>query len=125
MSFRQVSTDRAPAAIGPYSQGIALDGLVFSSGQIPINPATGEMPPDIAAQARQSLSNVRAVLEAAGSGMDKVVKVTVFLVNMDDFAAVNEVYAEFFSAPHPARSCVTVAALPRGAKIEIEAIAVK
>ncbi len=120
-----VETALAPAAVGPYSQGIALDNLVFSSGQLPMNPETKTMPADIAEQARQSLSNVKAVLEAAGSGMDKVVKVNIFLTNMADFARVNEVYAQFFKLPFPARSCVAVTALPLGAGLEIEAVAMK
>ena len=103
--FKPVETALAPAAVGPYSQGIALDNLVFSSGQLPMNPETKTMPADIAEQARQSLSNVKAVLEAAGSGMDKVIKVNIFLTDMADFARVNEVYAQFFKAPFPARSC--------------------
>lgn len=125
MLLNPVETDLAPAAVGPYSQGIALDNLVFSSGQLPMNPETRAMPADIAEQARQSLSNVKAVLEAAGSGMDKVVKVNIFLTNMADFAGVNEVYAQFFKPPFPARSCVAVAALPLGAGLEIEAVAMK
>lgn len=125
MMLNPVETDLAPAAVGPYSQGIALDNLVFSSGQLPMNPETRAMPADIAEQARQSLSNVKAVLEAAGSGMDKVVKVNIFLTNMADFAGVNEVYAQFFKPPFPARSCVAVAALPLGAGLEIEAVAMK
>ena len=120
-----VETALAPAAVGPYSQGIALDNLVFSSGQLPMNPETKTMPADIAEQARQSLSNVKAVLEAAGSGMDKVVKVNIFLTNMADFARVNEVYAQFFKLPFPSRSCVAVTALPLGAGLEIEAVAMK
>ena len=120
-----ITASSAPAAVGPYSQGIALDNLVFSSGQLPMNPETKTMPADIAEQARQSLSNVKAVLEAAGSGMDKVIKVNIFLTDMADFARVNEVYAQFFKAPFPARSCVAVAALPLGAGLEIEAVAVK
>ena len=120
-----VETALAPAAVGPYSQGIALDNLVFSSGQLPMNPETKTMPADIAEQARQSLSNVKAVLEAAGSGMDKGVKVNIFLTNMADFARVNEVYAQFFKLPFPARSCVAVTALPLGAGLEIEAVAMK
>lgn len=120
-----VVTDQAPAAIGPYSQGIAAEGLVFVSGQLPIDPATGAMPEDVAAQAKQSLANVKAVLEAAGSSMEKVVKTTIFLADIADFAAVNEVYAAAFPQPCPARSCFAVAALPKSAKIEIEAIAVK
>ncbi len=125
MMLNPVETALAPAAVGPYSQGIALDNLVFSSGQLPMNPETKTMPADIAEQARQSLSNVKAVLEAAGSGMDKVVKVNIFLTNMADFARVNEVYAQFFKLPFPARSCVAVTALPLGAGLEIEAVAMK
>ena len=125
MMLNPVETALAPAAVGPYSQGIALDNLVFSSGQLPMNPETKTMPADIAEQARQSLANVKAVLEAAGSGMDKVVKVNIFLTNMADFARVNEVYAQFFKLPFPARSCVAVTALPLGAGLEIEAVAMK
>lgn len=121
----QISTSHAPAAIGPYSQGVAAQGLVFVSGQLPIDPATGAMPEAAADQARQSLANVGAILDAAGSSMAGVVKTTIFLADMGDFAAVNEVYAAAFPAPFPARSCFAVAALPKGAKVEIEAIAVK
>ena len=123
--MKPVQTASAPAAVGPYSQGIVTDQLVFSSGQVPVNPATKIMPTDIADQARQALTNVRAVLEAGGSSMEKVVKVNVYLTNMADFAKVNAVYAEFFKEPYPARSCVAVVALPLGAGLEIEAIAVK
>ena len=123
--FKPIATEKAPAAIGPYSQGTTVDNLVFSSGQIPVNPLTKSMPEGIADQARQSLNNVKAVIEAGGSSMSKVFKVNVFLADMGDFAAVNEVYKEFFSASYPARSCVAVAALPLGARVEIEAIAVK
>lgn len=119
-----VVTTQAPAAIGPYSQGISTGELVFVSGQLPIDPATGAMPEDVAAQAKQSLANVKAVLEAAGSSMEMVVKTTIFLADIADFAAVNEVYAAAFPQPCPARSCFAVAALPKSAKIEIEAIAV-
>lgn len=120
---KPVVTTKAPAAVGPYSQGIVCGDLVFSSGQLPMNPETKTMPEDIAEQARYSLQNVQAVLEAAGSGMDQVVKTTVFLTNMADFAKVNEVYSTFFKDPFPARSCIAVAALPLGARLEIEAIA--
>ena len=120
-----VSTEKAPAAIGPYSQGIDTGSLVFSSGQLPIDPATGQMPADPAAQAKQSMENVKAVLEAAGSGLQKAVKMTIFLQNMEHFAAVNEVYAGYFSGTFPARSCVQVARLPKDALVEIEAIALK
>lgn len=120
-----IATEKAPAAIGPYSQGIATESLVFVSGQLPIDPATGAMPEDVKAQAKQSLANLQAVLEQGGSSMDKVVKTTIFLADINDFAAVNEVYAAAFPQPCPARSCFAVAAIPKGAKVEIEAIAVK
>lgn len=122
-----LKTAAAPEAIGPYSQGVAAGGLIFTSGQLPIDPRTGEFAPGgIREQARQSLQNVRAVLESVGSGLEKVVKVTVFLKNMDDFAAMNEVYSEIFcSGDYPARSAVEVARLPKDALVEIEAIAIK
>ena len=122
-----VHTTGAPAAIGPYSQGIkvAAGKLVFTAGQIPIDPATGNMVAgDIKAQTRQVLQNVKAVLAAAGSSLEQVVKTTVFLTDLDDFAAMNEVYAGFFSENPPARSAVEVKALPKGARVEIETIAV-
>ena len=119
-----IHTDKAPAAIGPYSQGYELNGLVFTSGQIPIDPATGSVPEGIAAQCEQSCKNVAAILEAAGTGMNQVIKTTCFLQNMEDFAAFNEVYAKFFVSK-PARSCVAVKALPKGVLCEIEAIAAK
>ena len=122
-----IHTDKAPAAIGPYSQ--ALDsgaGLVFVSGQLPIDPATGAFPEGgVKEQTRQSLTNAKAILEAAGLGLDSVVKTTVFLADMGDFAAMNEVYSQFFSAPFPARSAVAVKTLPKGALVEIECIAAK
>lgn len=119
-----IATEHAPQAVGPYSQGTVTDaGTVISSGQLPIDPATGKIEATCAAgQARQSLKNVQAVLEAAGKTMADVSKTTVLLSDIADFAAVNEVYAEFFSAPYPARSCFQVAALPMGAKVEIEAM---
>ena len=122
-----VATKKAPAAIGPYCQGIAIDGLVFTSGQLGLDPATGDFAPGgVEAQTRQSLANIRAVLEEAGTGMDRVVKTTVFLKDMNDFAAMNKVYAEFFGEGGcPARSAVEVAKLPKGGLVEIEAIAVK
>jgi 2-iminobutanoate/2-iminopropanoate deaminase len=121
---KQVQTDKAPKAIGPYSQGIIANGFVFCSGQIPIDPATGELNTGaIEEQTRQVLKNVGAVLEAAGSSYDDVVKCTVFLQDMNDFAKMNAVYAEFFKAPSPARAAVQVARLPRDVKVEIEAIA--
>lgn len=119
-----ISTKKAPGAIGPYSQGIKGNGLAFVSGQLPVDPATGKFPAeDIAGQTKQSLENVKAVLEEAGSSLDKVVKTTVFIQHMDDFAAMNEVYAKYFTGACPARSCVEVAKLPKGALLEIEAIA--
>lgn len=121
-----VSTDRAPAAIGPYAQAVTLNGLIITSGQLPIDPATGAFPEGIQAQTRQSLTNVKAILEAAGSSMDKVVKTTVFLSDMNNFGAMNEVYATFFGeGGYPARSAVEVARLPKDALVEIEVIAVK
>lgn len=123
---KEVKTDKAPKAIGPYSQGIVANGFVFASGQIPIVPATGELNVGtIEEQARQVLSNLGAVLEAAGSSLNDVVKATVFLQDMNDFSRMNAVYQEFFQAPYPARAAVQVARLPRDVKIEIEAVAVK
>lgn len=118
-----ISTTNAPAAIGPYSQGIKIGDMVFTSGQIPVNPATGEVVTEIKAATKQSLENVKAVLEQAGSSLDKVVKVVVFIKDMNDFAQVNEVYAQYFTENAPARSCVEVARLPKDCVIEIEAIA--
>lgn len=122
--MKVIATEKAPAAIGPYSQGYEVNGFVFSSGQIPVNPATGEIPEGIAAQAEQSCKNVGAILEAAGIGYDNVVKTTCFLADMADFVAFNEVYAKYFTSK-PARSCVAAKALPKGVLCEIEAIAVK
>ena len=123
--MNMISTDKAPGAIGPYSQGYEVNGFVFTSGQIPIIPETGEIAEGgIAAQAEQSCKNVGAILEAAGSGYDKVVKTTCFLADMGDFAAFNEVYAKYFTSK-PARSCVAVKELPKGVLCEVEAIAVK
>jgi len=124
MQREVVLTDDAPAPVGPYSQAIVAGGLVFVAGQIPIEPATGEMPDGIAEQTRLALRNVAAVLDAAGASLADVVKTTVFLQNLDDFAAMNAVYAEVFTDLPPARACVEAARLPRGALIEIEAIAV-
>ena len=119
-----ISTEKAPGAIGPYSQGFEVNGFVFTSGQIPVDPANGEVPEGIAAQAEQSCKNVGAILEAVGSGYDKVFKTTCFLADMGDFAAFNEVYAKYFTSK-PARGCVAVKTLPKGVLCEIEAIAVK
>lgn len=125
--MKQINTDKAPAAIGPYSQAIDTGiGLVFVSGQLPINPATGAFPEGgVQEQTRQSLLNAKAILESAGLGLNNVVKTTVFLADMGDFAAMNEIYAQFFAAPFPARSAVAVKTLPKGALVEIECIAAK
>ncbi len=124
--MKELSTKNAPAAIGPYSQGIESNGFVYVSGQLPIDPATGQFAEGgIQAEARQSLTNIKNILAEAGLTMRDVVKVTVLLSDLNDFTAVNEVYAEFFEDPYPARSAFAVAALPKGADIEIEAIAAK
>lgn len=121
--MKSFHTDKAPAAVGPYVQAIGTEEFVFTSGQIPLNPETGELITEISAAARQSLNNIKAILEEAGSSIDKVIKCTVFLADINDFAAVNEVYKEFFNDHKPARSAIQVAALPLGASVEIEAIA--
>jgi 2-iminobutanoate/2-iminopropanoate deaminase len=121
--MRLVATEGAPKAIGPYSQGVVINGLVYTAGQTPLDPATGEMVQGgIPEQTARALANVRAILEAAGSGMGSVVKTTVFLTDMADFAEMNAAYADAFGHHHPARSTVAVKALPRGARVEIEAI---
>jgi 2-iminobutanoate/2-iminopropanoate deaminase len=125
MNKKVLSTDKAPGAIGPYSQGISIGNMVFTSGQIPINPVTGQMPEGIEEQTRQSLENVKAILEAENLGMTNVIKTTVFLSDMNNFVKMNEVYKEFFTGDFPARSAVQVARLPKDALVEIEAIAVK
>lgn len=124
----QITSNQAPAAIGPYSQAIEHNGLIFVSGQLPIDPESGAFAESqeesaVEAQTRQSLKNLKAILEAAGSGLDKVMKTTVFLADMGDFAAMNKVYAEFFSAPFPARCAVAVKTLPKNALVEIECVA--
>jgi 2-iminobutanoate/2-iminopropanoate deaminase len=124
MKFEQVVTENAPKAIGPYSQGTKGNGFVFCSGQIPADPKTGELVSgSITEQTRQSLSNVKGVIEAAGSSLDRVMKVTVFLKDMNDFSEMNEEYAKWFSDPPPARAAVEVARLPKDVHVEIEAIA--
>ena len=120
-----ISTEKAPAAIGPYSQGLDVGTMVFVSGQLPINPVTGAMAETVEEQAAQSLTNIKHILESDGLTMANVVKTTVFLADLTDFPAVNAVYETFFVKPFPARSCVQVAAIPKGAKLEIECIAVK
>ena len=122
--MKVLETKNAPGAIGPYSQGFEVNGFVFTSGQIPVDPVSGEVPEGITAQAEQSCKNVGAILESAGISFDSVVKTTCFLADMGDFAAFNEVYARYFTSK-PARSCVAVKALPKGVLCEIEAIAEK
>lgn len=121
----EVVTDKAPPAIGAYSQGIDAGMFVFTCGCVPVNPTTKTMPADIREATAQALDNLKGILEAAGSGMGKVVKATVLLADINDFGAVNEVYSTYFQKPYPARSCFAVAALPMGARVEIELIALK
>ncbi|MBE6557954.1 MAG: RidA family protein [Ruminococcaceae bacterium] len=122
--MKQISTTNAPAAIGPYSQALRTGNMMFVSGQIPVDPATGLMADTIEAQAAQSLTNLKNILAAEGLSMKNVIKTTVFLADLNDFSKVNAVYETFFEAPYPARSCVQVAAIPKGAGVEIECIAV-
>ena len=124
-TITQINTNNAPAAIGPYSQALTNGSLIFTSGQLPLAPGSKAMPDDIKAQATASLANVKAILEEAGSSLGNVLKTTVFLTDMKDFAAVNEVYSTFFSQPYPARSCFAVKELPLGARVEIEVIAAR
>ncbi len=120
-----IKTDKAPAAIGPYSQAIEVNGMVYTSGVIPVDPATGNIPEGSVAQADQAFKNMSNLLEAAGTSMANVVKTTVFIKEMNDFAAINEVYAKYFPEPYPSRSCVEVARLPKDVMLEIEVIATK
>ncbi len=120
-----ISTEKAPAAIGPYSQAIEANGFVFASGQIPVDPATGEVAQGIEAQATQVMENMKNLLEAAGSSLSQVVKTTVFIRSMDDFGTINAIYARYFEKECPARSCVEISRLPKDVLIEMEAIAVK
>lgn len=122
---KAISTDLAPAAIGPYSQAIEVNGMVYTSGIIPVVPESGEIADGSAAQAKQALLNLSNLLKAAGIGMENVIKTTVFIKNMNDFGAINEVYETFFEGVYPARSCVEVARLPKDVMIEIEAVAIK
>ncbi|MCD7841760.1 MAG: RidA family protein [Lachnospiraceae bacterium] len=122
---KAISTDKAPAAIGPYSQAIETNGFVFTSGVIPVNPATGVIPEGVEAQAEQAFSNMAALLEASGTGVEQVIKTTVFIKEMNDFGKINEIYAKYFTGVFPARSCVEVARLPKDVLLEVEAIAVK
>ena len=120
--MKQISTDKAPAANGPYSQAIKVGNLLFCSGQVPIIPATGEIPEGVEAQAEQALTNVKNLIESAGAKIDNVVKTTVFIKDMNDFGKINEIYAKYFTEPYPARSCVEVARLPKDVLLEVEAI---
>lgn len=120
--MKETKTTNAPAAIGPYSQAITVDNMLFTSGQIPIDPATGNIPEGVEAQARQAMTNVKNLIAAAGGSIENTVKTTVFIQNMSDFAKINEIYAEFFTEPYPARSCVEVAKLPKDVLLEVEAI---
>ena len=120
-----ISTNTAPAAIGPYSQAVEVNGMVFTSGQIPVNPATGEIPEGIEAQAEQVMVNVKNLLEAAGTSMENVIKTTVFIKDMNDFGTINGIYSKYFEKDCPARSCVEVARLPKDVLMEMEAIALK
>jgi len=118
-----IITPKAPAAVGPYSQGIKFGNILFLSGQIPINPATGDIPKSIEEQFHQALKNLQAVVEAGGSSLDRVLKVTIFLTDMNNFGTVNAVYSQYFKEDPPARSCIEVSKLPKGVDIEIEAVA--
>jgi len=123
MSKQCISTDQAPAAIGPYSQAVRHGDTLYISGQLPLDPATKKMPEDVQEQTRQSMKNIKAIVEAAGSSMDQVIRCGIFVTDLADFAAINEEYATFFSGDYPARATVQVAALPLGAQVEIDAIA--
>lgn len=124
--MKQISTQNAPAAIGPYSQAIEVNGFVYASGQLPIDPATGAFPEGgVKEQTRQSILNVKAILEEAGLALSNVVKTTVYLADMGDFVAMNEVYSQFFAQPFPARSAIAVKALPKGALVEVEVVAAR
>ena len=125
MSKKIIKTDKAPAAIGPYSQAVETNGFVFASGQIPIDPESGNIPDGIEAQAKQALTNVKNLVESAGLTLGDVVKTSVFIKDMNDFAKVNEIYSEFFTGDYPARSCVEVSRLPKDVLIEVEVIAAK
>lgn len=123
INVKQIKTDKAPAAIGPYSQAIISGNTVYCSGQIPINPETGEIPEGVANQAHQVFKNIKNLLEAAGTSIDNVIKTSVFIKDMNDFAEINAIYAEYFTEPYPARSCVEVARLPKDVLLETEVIA--
>lgn len=121
--MKEVKTNNAPAAIGPYSQAVVIGNMVFTSGQIPVNPSTGEIPNELEAQIHQVFTNIKNLLEASGTSIDKVVKTTVFIREMNDFPIINKIYETYFTHPYPARSCVEVSRLPKDVLIEVEAIA--
>ena len=121
--MKQIKTNNAPAAIGPYSQAIVSGNTVYCSGQIPINPKTGDIPEGVSAQAHQVFTNIKNLLEASGTSIDNVIKTSVFIKNMNDFAEINSIYAQYFTGPYPARSCVEVARLPKDVLLEAEVIA--
>ncbi len=121
---KQIATDKAPKAIGPYSQAIIANGMLYVSGQIPVNPTTGEVSSDISEQTKQSMENIKAILTEAGTDFTKVVRCGIFIKNMDDFAKINEVYGSYFTEPYPARATVEVARLPKDVLVEIEAMAI-
>lgn len=123
--MKEIKTNNAPSAIGPYSQAIVVNNMVFTSGQIPVNPLTGEIPEGIENQAKQVFENLKNLLEASGAGIENVVKTTVFIKDMQDFPKVNAIYETYFTKPYPARSCVEVSRLPKDVLIEVEAIAEK
>ena len=121
--MKEIVTNKAPAALGPYSQAVVVGDMIYTSGQIPVNPQNGKIPDGAVEQANQVFTNIKNLLESAGSSIDNVVKTTVFIKNMDDFAKINEVYQKYFTKPYPARSCVEVARLPKDVLIEVEVIA--
>jgi len=121
--MEEIKTNNAPLAIGPYSQAVISNNVVFTSGQIPVNPLTGEIPEGIEAQANQVFENLKNLLEASGTGIEKVIKTTVFIQNMEDFPILNQIYEAYFTKPYPARSCVEVSKLPKNVLVEVEAIA--
>lgn len=124
MAIQAINTDKSPQAIGPYSQAVMAQGMLYVSGQIPLDPGTGEVvSEDVAAQTKQVLDNMKAVIEAAETGMNKIVKVTIYIVDMQQFAIINEIYGTYFEAPFPARACVEVSKLPKGVQVEMDAIA--
>lgn len=125
MALQTINTDKAPQAIGPYSQAVIAQGILYVSGQIPLDPQTGEVvSEDVSIQTKRVLDNMKAVVEAAEAGMDQVVKVTIYIVDMQQFATINEIYGTYFEAPYPARACVEVSKLPKGVQVEMDAVVI-